>query len=487
MDPRNPFSNPPPVDDDSTVFQAPKPGGSRAPTPTPAPRPPEPQMPNPRASREPSPAYAPAPAPRGAALGSAPGWAPAPIDFNWQASLAAGSDNPLVNAARVVFAVVGRLRLTTQAPNALVFRNQMMQQVKAFDAALGQARVPQEIALSARYALCSFVDETVMSTPWGSASGWGQQTLLNVWHKEGWGGEKFFTIAQKALADPARFLHLIEFLFLCLCFGFQGRYRVLPQGMAQLAEIHDAMYRAIRTQRGDGERDLAARWQGVQDKRNPLIRYVPLWVVGAVCASLLAAIFLGFRLLLSASADPAAMAVNEMGRDEFKLATRAPAIVVPLGVKRLKTFLEDEIAEGLVTVEETPDRAIVRLKSDQCFASGNALVAPKCLPTLQRVANEVNQVQGRVEVVGHSDNVPLKSLRFASNLALSRARADGVVAAMAGFGVEQARLSADGRADSEPLTDNHSPQGRGLNRRVEIVVFEGAAAMSSLTTPPAVQ
>ena len=73
MDPRNPFSNPPPVeeDKDKTVFQAPKPGGSRAPTPTPAPRTPEPQMPNPRASREPSSVYAPAPASRGAALGSA--------------------------------------------------------------------------------------------------------------------------------------------------------------------------------------------------------------------------------------------------------------------------------------------------------------------------------------------------------------------------------------------------------------------------------
>ena len=475
MEPRNPFSNPPP-DDDSTVFSAPTPGGRRTPAPA---RVPEPQMPTPRSSRESSTGATIFPQPGGVQRPSAPEWAPAPIDFNWQANLAAASDNPLIDAARVVFAVVGRLRLTTNAPNAEVFRNQMMQQIKQFDTALAEARVPQEIGLSARYALCAFIDETVLSTPWGNTSGWGQRTLLNQWHKEGWGGEKFFAIAQKALGDPSRFLHLIEFLFVCLCFGFQGRYRVLPQGMAQLAEIQDAMHRAIRQQRGGGERDLSARWQGVQDKRNPLIRYVPLWVVGAVCTALLAAAFLGYRLVLSGTADPMAAEVNEIGRDEFKIASSAPPIVVPVGVKRLKTFLTAEIAEGLVTVEETPDRSIVRLHSDQCFASGSGTVDAKFLPTLQRVGTQINQVQGRVEVVGHSDNVPLKSLRFSSNLALSRARAQGVVAALKSFGVEVSRLSADGRADSQPLADNTTPQGRGLNRRVEIVVFEGAAAMSS--------
>ena len=440
-------------------------------------------MPSPRTAREPAPGFGAAPTSRAGALVGAADWAPAPIDFNWQTNQAAGSDNPLLNATKVIFAVVGRLRLTTRAPNPGLFRNQMTQQIKAFDASLAAARVPQEIALSARYALCSFVDEIVMATPWGASSGWGQHTLLNVFHKEGWGGEKFFSIAQKSLTDPGHFLHLIEFMYLCLCFGFQGRYRVLPQGMAQLAEVNDAMFRAIRTQRGDGERDLAVRWQGVQDKRNPLIRYVPLWVVGAVCAAVLAVAFLGFRLMLGAVADPTALTVNEIGRDEFSIATSAPPIAVPTGVKRLKAFLEDEIAEGLVTVEETVDRAIVRLRSDQCFASGSATVAPQYLSTLQRVAEEISQVQGRVEVVGHSDNVPLKSLRFASNLALSRARADGVLAALASFGVDATRLSADGRADSEPVADNRTTQGRALNRRVEIVVFEGAAAMSGAALP----
>lgn len=484
-DPNNPFSTPPSDDsDDKTVFKP------STPTPSPTPRPT--RTPQPARTPEPRTDYT-APTPRGAPPGApppmprspsrpvppSPTWEAAPAEFNWQTSASVPSDNPVLDAARLIFAVVGRLRLSTSAPAVDRFYAQMVQQVKEFDRALGVARVPQDIAVPARYALCSFVDETVMATPWGSSSGWGQRTLLNVFHNEGWGGEKFFSIAERAVSDPARFLPLLEFLFVCLGFGFQGRYRVLPQGMAALAEVQESIYRAIRTQRGDGERDLSTRWQGERDKRNPLIRYVPLWVVGAVCAAVLACAFLGFRVMLGGHADPTELAISGIGRDAFTAATTAPPVVVPAGVKRLKAFLEDEIAEGLVTVEETPDRAAVRLASDQCFASGSATVSAPCRPTLERVAKELNQVGGRVEVVGHSDNVPLKSLRFASNLALSRARADGVLTALQGFGVDAARLSADGRADAEPIGDNATAAGRGQNRRVEIIVFEGAAAVAA--------
>ena len=120
---------------------------------------------------------------------------PMPEQVPWQAH----PDNPLISAARLIFAVVGRLRLTTQAPQVGVFRNHLIQQIGEFDQVLMRARVPREIAVSARYALCSFIDETVMSTPWGSVSDWQQHTLLTYFHQEGWGGEKFFEIVRQAL------------------------------------------------------------------------------------------------------------------------------------------------------------------------------------------------------------------------------------------------------------------------------------------------
>lgn len=473
---KDPFgSGPSDVDSDETSFD-PLPPPSSAPRPPPTPSPgsriPRPQVTTQRGYRDPagaertlgrSPASAPDPTP----------FASAPVDFVWRQAVGDGPDNPIVAAARTAFVVASQLRATPAGPDVTVFRQQMMDQIKSFDGEMRKARVHQEVAQSARYALCSFIDEMVLLTPWGNASAWKQTSLLQHWHKDGWGGERFFTIVQHALGDPGNNLHLLEFLFLCVCFGFKGNYRVSSQGSVRLAELQDAMYRAIRSERGDQARDLSVRWRGVDDRRNPIVRYVPLWVVGAICATVLASAFLGFWLMLGKSAAPVVSAVAAMGRDTLQLAANAAPVVVPAGVKRLKAFLEDEVAEGLVTVDELPDRAVVRIRGDQLFASGSAAVTAAVLPTLQRVAGELKQVGGRVEVIGHSDNQPVRSLRFASNEALSRARADGVVTALANFGVEANRLSADGRADAEPLADNATAEGRAANRRVEIVVYEG--------------
>ncbi|MCP5201252.1 MAG: type VI secretion system protein TssL [Gammaproteobacteria bacterium] len=486
-DPRDPFgtfgdgSADDGVDPDATVFHTQGPGGQPAPGGQPRPG----GHPTPdggrgsRTRRVEQPRRA-EPPPRRAAERSA---RPAPFDFDTHPGFASASDNPIVDAARLVFAVVGQLRLSSSAPDPRHFRQQMTSEIQRFDTALGAARVEQQTAMSARYALCSFIDETVQKTPWGSACGWDRLTLLAEWHGEAWGGERFFTIAQHALRDPAQYLHLLELLYLCLAFGFQGRFRIRDQGMAQLAEMQDAIYRAIRTQRGDGERELAQNWRGVEDKRNPIIRLVPLWVVGAVCALTVAAAFLFFRLTLGAQANPIELAINGIGRDTPQFGPPPAPLAVPTGMPRLKPFLEDEIAEGLVTAEEYPDRTVVRLNGDQYFASGSATIAPRFLPTLQRVADEINRVPGRVEVVGHSDNQPLRSLRFASNLELSRLRAEGVVAALRDFGVDPTRLSADGRADSEPVADNATAEGRALNRRVEIVVYEAIGHGSATPLP----
>ncbi len=480
-DPFEPYGDGGEDDDaDRTVFHAsppgaqPRPGGYPTPDTTRGGRARRPE--SPPMSRRPAEPTQPARASERRA-------SPTPLAFDSGLEFARVSDNPIVDAASLILAVVGQLRVSSSSPDPRQFRDQMAGAVQRFDAALSAARVDQTTAMSARYALCSFIDETVQKTPWGSACGWDRLTLLAEWHGEAWGGERFFTITQHALKDPAQFLRLLELLYLCLAFDFQGRFRIRDQGMAQLAEIHDAVYRAIRTQRGDGERALAQNWRGVEDKRNPIIRLVPLWVVGAVCTTVVAAAYLFFRLTLGAQALPVEVAINGIGRDTPQFGPPPAPLVVPADLPRLKGFLEDEIAEGLVTAEEYPDRTVVRLNGDQYFASGSATILPTYLNTLQRVAHEINRVPGRVEVVGHSDNQPLRSLRFASNLELSRQRAAGVVAALRDFGVDPVRLSADGRADSEPVEDNGTAAGRALNRRVEILVYEAVSNPARVPLP----
>jgi type VI secretion system protein ImpK len=76
-------------------------------------------------------------------------------------------------------------------------------------------------------------------------------------------------------------------------------------------------------------------------------------------------------------------------------------------------------------------------------------------------------------VIGHSDNQPIRTVRFPSNFHLSTARAEAAAAIIADAAGNAARFNAEGRADAEPLADNRTAEGREQNRRVEVVLLRG--------------
>jgi type VI secretion system protein ImpK len=88
------------------------------------------------------------------------------------------------------------------------------------------------------------------------------------------------------------------------------------------------------------------------------------------------------------------------------------------------------------------------------------------------VAAALNDVQGPVIVAGHSDSQPIRSARFPNNLALSLARAEAVAERVGSKVAEPTRLSAEGRADREPIAPNDTAEGRATNRRIEIVLVQ---------------
>ena len=89
---------------------------------------------------------------------------------------------------------------------------------------------------------------------------------------------------------------------------------------------------------------------------------------------------------------------------------------------------------------------------------------------LVRIGQALAEVKGDVLITGHSDNQPIRSMRYPSNWHLSAARADAVRTALTGL-VDPARMRADGKADAEPVAANDSPANRARNRRVDIVLL----------------
>ena len=104
------------------------------------------------------------------------------------------SRNRLVDAAGTLFALVGQLRGTTSHPDIDTLRVQVEHELKLFESNARAAGVDVEQVSTARYLLCTLIDETVLATPWGNESIWNQQTLLAKFHREARGGERFFSI-----------------------------------------------------------------------------------------------------------------------------------------------------------------------------------------------------------------------------------------------------------------------------------------------------
>jgi type VI secretion system protein ImpK len=221
--------------------------------------------------------------------------------------------NPLVDSAAALLVLAGQLRNTAAHPDVAGLREHVAQQIKVFEDAARSRGVTPETNLAARYVLCTFLDETVLSTPWGSESIWSSQSLLSSFHNERWGGEKFYMILERMIQNPAANIDMLELMYVCLALGFEGKYGVLEQGRSRLAETQDNLFRTIRLQRGDFERQLSPNWRGVQD-RNKLVRYVPLWVVGALAGVLLLVTYAGFRFILEDTSGPIYDELDAIGR-----------------------------------------------------------------------------------------------------------------------------------------------------------------------------
>jgi len=130
---------------------------------------------------------------------------------------------------------------------------------------------------------------------------------------------------------------------------------------------------------------------------------------------------------------------------------------------------------------------VIRLLTNNLiFDSGEATLKPTAFPLLGRVARLIvsMSIQNPISVEGNTDNVPISSSEFPSNWELSTSRATAVLEFLIHHGVAQSHLAAVGYADQNPVAPNATPQGRALNRRVDIVVIRSNATQSSGGTTP---
>lgn len=403
-------------------------------------------------------------------------WQTAPAPAPAPASVAGGAPplvgiNPLMAAANPLLDIVPQLRSTLQHADPQGLRDYLAQGIKAFESRAKAGGIASENVIAARYVLCTLLDETAASTPWGGAGMWAKHSLLVMFHNEAWGGEKFFLLLSKLAENPKANRDLLELMYICLASGFEGRYRVIDNGRSQLDALRDRLAQILGKQRGEYERDLSPHWQAASIKRSNILAVLPLWATIAACGLILLAAYLGFSYFLNSASDPVFAQIQSI-RVQAPVAKPVP---LPAAQPRLAGFLVKEISDGLVNVRDENGRSIVTLRGDGLFTPGSATISPDFQPLLARIAEALNAVPGQVQITGHTDNQPIRSARFPSNWHLSRERAYSVMQLLAEKGVSANRLSAEGRADGEPVAPNDTPADRAHNRRVEITLYVSRA------------
>lgn len=226
--------------------------------------------------------------------------------------------NPLVNAASTLLAVFEKTHNTVSHPNVGGLHQRLVNELKAFEVRAKEQGIKPEIVLSARYVLCTVLDEAVLNTPWGAESAWTQRTLLSIFHNETSGGEKFFLILDRMRDTPAENLYILELMYICISLGFEGKYRVIHRGRDMLEQIRDELYRIIRNHRGEYERELSPSWHGLGKIRNSLAQYVPMWVVASFVGAILIFSYSGFRYWLYHSSASVSQQLTDIADNKTK-------------------------------------------------------------------------------------------------------------------------------------------------------------------------
>jgi len=372
--------------------------------------------------------------------------------------------NPLVALANEVLALVPPLRNTAQHPDPAGLKEQLSYAIREFERRGRAQGIAAERLNAARYILCTALDEAASATPWGGSGAWARQSLLVAFHNEATGGEKVFQLMARLAEDVPANRDLLELIYATLAVGFEGRYRAIEGGAAQLEAIRERLAQLLRSASADYPRALAQNWATAARRSSPLASWLPLWVTVAVAAAVLTLAYLGFTFSLAARSDAAIVPLQALQLPHVAPRPAAPAR------PRLRQFLADDISAGRVQVLDQIDSSVVTIQGDGLFESGSAVPEASSRDLLARIADALRKVPGSVVVAGYTDNQRIRSVRYPSNYELSRARAQAVAALLQDRGLAETRLSVQGRGEADPVAPNDSAEDRARNRRVEITL-----------------
>jgi type VI secretion system protein ImpK len=396
--------------------------------------------------------------------------------------------NPLIAAFAPLLEIAPELERAAPPGQPDVLRQRLQGSlIDARDAAVALGQ-PLTRANQGAWFVAALVDDIALNTPWGGHSDWPRQPLVTALSGDVDAGTRFFRHLEELVAHPTRDPDLLELAYTCLCLGFRGQYRLqAAAGEASITAMRGQIARLLRNVETLAA-PLSPHADGVKVPDAPRRFAVPIWTVWLVAVALAAGIYtllslqLGNKaeqLFVSAAALPPAERAGVFRPVRDTAALTEPVVVVePVVIELLPLFQAAAPTETASALTGREDVSLVVLvvkgTAPELFRSAKADVNTEYAPLIASIAKVIGEnaeITGRVTVIGHTDSVPVQSSNpFQSNQGLSEARAATIAEILVAAGVPAENIASEGRADTEPVGDNATTEGRAQNRRIEIKI-----------------
>lgn len=223
--------------------------------------------------------------------------------------------NQLIDAAGYLFSLIGKIKQIKSYRHLNQLQSELIEEINTFQEAAKASGYSSEYVVVSRYALCSTLDDLISNTLWGAQGQWESYRLLASFNQEAAHQDRFFIILERIVKDPALYIDVMEFMYVCLSLGYKGQYRATEFSNNQLEQIINSLYKRIRAYRGDFSKILSPFpiKPSKQEPKSTLSSALHPWLVLFLASSIIAAIFLGMGLVLDRVANQAYQDLMQIG------------------------------------------------------------------------------------------------------------------------------------------------------------------------------
>ena len=215
-----------------------------------------------------------------------------------QSSRRSQSTNDLVAFAAPVFDLILRLQAGIVKPS-----NELRPKIKSllddFEQRAERYRFNHKIVNVAKFALASFVDETVLTGDFHLKEEWEKYPLQLEYFGEQLAGDKFFGKLQAMIAQIGQTADAVEIYYVCMLLGFKGRYAVYEQEklVGIMQRTADALVKAGKITKVE----LSPHWRADDQPKPPEKRGMPTWAKVTAFGGLATALLLYLVMFLLSS------------------------------------------------------------------------------------------------------------------------------------------------------------------------------------------